>query len=336
MPRRLLIGLLLGGCLVVLCGAKPRTTPVVACAFSPDGSLLAVGHQGSVVVLSAADGAERRTLSVKIARVTALAFARDGNLLAVAGGVPGVSGKVILWDIKQGASVAEIGGFEDLVTSVAFAAGDRRLAIASADKSARVYQLLDGGARPERVATLTGHAGPVLSIIFSPDGATVVTASADRSLKVWDAAGGKLLRTLGNHTDVIHSLAARPAGRGRGDGGAGETVAPWSCASAADDRTVRIWQPGIGRMVRIVRRHDAPALTLAYARDGKMLFSAGVEGVIRVIDADSDRELFEWKAHDDWIYTVSVSPDGTRIASGDWAGNVRVWEVQSDLARRVW
>jgi WD40 repeat protein len=89
-------------------------------------------------------------------------------------------------------------------------------------------------------------------------------------------------------------------------------------------------------MVRIVRRHDAPALALAYARDGKTLFSAGVEGVIRIIDADSDQVLFEWKGHDDWIYTLAVSPDGTRIASGDWAGIIRVWEVNSNVAKRQW
>ena len=333
--RRLLTTCLsLAGCLL-LCGAKPRTTPVTACVFSPDGSFLVVGHQDSVVLLSAADGAKRLTLPVKIARVSAVAIANDGNLLAVAGGVPGISGKVILWDMKQDASVADIGGFEDLVTSVAFGPDGRRLAIASADKSAQVYQLLDGGARPERVATLAGHAGPVLSLVFSPDGATVVTASADRSLKVWDAVGGKLRHTLSNHTDVIRSLAARPAARGREDGAVQERD-PWSCASAADDRTVRIWQPGIGRMVRIVRRHDAPALALAYAPDGKTLFSAGVEGVIRIIDADSDQVLFEWTGHDDWIYNVAVSPDGKRIATGDWAGSVRMWEVRSNVATRAW
>ena len=319
-----------------LCGAKPRTTPVTACAFSPDGSLLVVGHQNSVVIRAAADGVERRVLPVKLSRVTAVAFANDGNSLAVAGGVPGVSGKVILWDLKKDASVAEIGGFEDLATSAAFSPDGQRLAIASADKSAQVHQLIDGGARAQRVAALTGHAGPVLSLTFSPDGATVVTASADRSIKVWEAASGKLLNTLSNHTDVIHSVAARPAAPASADADVKDHVPPWSCASAGDDKTVRVWQPGIGRMVRIVRRHDAPALALAYARDGKTLFSAGVEGVIRIIDAESDQILREWKGHDDWIYALAASPDGTRIASGDWAGNVRMWEVRSNLAKRAW
>jgi WD40 repeat protein len=333
--RRVLTGLFLSGC-VALCGAARPRTPVTACVFCPDGSLLVVGHQDSVVVRSTTDGAERRVLPVKMARVNALAFANDGGLLAIAGGIPGVSGKVVLWDWKKESPVAEIGEFDDLATAVAFSPDGRRLGIASADKSAHVYRLLDKGVHVERIATLAGHAGPVLSLVFGPDGDGVVTASADRSLKVWEAAGGKLLHTLSNHTDVIHCVAARPAAPERDGASVNEQRAPWACASAADDKTVRIWQPEIGRMVRIVRRHDAPALAITYARDGKTLFSAGVEGKIRIIDADSDQVLFEWKGHDDWIYTLSTSPDGSRVASGDWAGNVRMWEVRSDVAKRAW
>jgi WD40 repeat protein len=61
-----------------------------------------------------------------------------------------------------------------------------------------------------------------------------------------------------------------------------------------------------------------------------------VEGIVRIIDAESDQILFEWKGHDDWIYALAVSPDGRRIASGDWAGNVRMWEVRSNVAKRAW
>jgi WD40 repeat protein len=89
-------------------------------------------------------------------------------------------------------------------------------------------------------------------------------------------------------------------------------------------------------MIRIIRRRDAPALALAYARDGATLFSAGVEGTIRIIDADSDQVLFEWKGHEDWIYALAVSPGGTRIATGDWAGSVRMWDVRSNIAKRAW
>ena len=333
--RHLLACLTLAACLA-LCAAERPPAPVTACVFSPDGLLLVVGHQNSVVVRSAADGAQRRVLPVKLARVSALAFANNGGPLAVAGGVPGASGKVLLWDWNRGAAVADIGGFDDLATAVAFSPDGQRLAIASADKSARVYHLFEGGARPQQLTTLTGHAGPVLSVAFSPDGETVLTASADRSLKVWDAASGKLVNTLSNHTDAVRWVAARPAAPAQEGAAVKGNRIPWTCASAADDKTVRVWQPEIGRMVRIVRRHDAPALALAYARDGATLYSAGVEGMIRIIDAESDRIIVEWRAHEDWIYTLAISPDGTRVATGDWRGSVRTWEIRANVVKRAW
>jgi WD40 repeat protein len=170
----------------------------------------------------------------------------------------------------------------------------------------------------------------VLGVRFSPDGKTVVTASADRSIKVWEA-GGKLLRTLTQHTEIVHCLAIRPTT----EAGAADAP-PWSCASGSDDKTVRIWQPGIGRMVRIVRKHEGAIFALAYTSSGVTLFSAGADGVIRAIDADSDQIRFEFKGHDDWIYALAVSPDGKSLVSGDWAGNFKLWQLDDTGAKPAW
>ena len=102
---------------------------------------------------------------------------------------------------------------------------------------------------------------------------------------------------------------------------------PPQCATAGDDRTVRVWQPGIGRMMRIVRGHDGPVLALAFAPDGRCLFSATQEGIVREIDADSDAVLSQWHASTDWIYHLAVSPDGKKLAAGDWAGGIHVKQL---------
>jgi len=31
--------------------------------------------------------------------------------------------------------------------------------------------------------------------------------------------------------------------------------------------------------------------------------------------------------HTDWVYAVALSPDGKRVASGSWNGEVRVWQT---------
>jgi WD40 repeat protein len=88
-------------------------------------------------------------------------------------------------------------------------------------------------------------------------------------------------------------------------------------------------------MVRIVRQPEGMILALAYSRDGGRLFSAGTEGVIRVIDGDSDAILQKWKAHDDWIYSLALSPNGKILATGDWQGIIKLWDASSDVIRPI-
>jgi WD40 repeat protein len=310
---------------------KTRRPPTVACAFVTDGSLLFVAHHDRVDVRSPADGAVLRTFHCELARITSLAPSPDGSALAVGGGRPGDSGAVLLVDPDTGDVLSRAGDFDDVVTSVAFARDGASLAAASADHSACVVNLTEGGKGLGRRVELAGHAAPVPAATFAPDGKTVVTASADRSLKVWDAASGRLLRTLSNHTDAVHCLAVRPRPHE-------QDAPPFSCASGGDDRTARVWQPGVGRMVRIVRGHDGPVLALAYSADGGLLFTAGVDGIIRVVEGDSDAVVNQSTAHDDWVYALAASPDGKTLASGDWSGEVRAWawDASAKTLRRQW
>jgi WD40 repeat protein len=41
------------------------------------------------------------------------------------------------------------------------------------------------------------------------------------------------------------------------------------------------------------------------------------------------REVATLRGHQDWVYSVSFSPDGKFLASGSWDETVKVWEVGS-------
>ena len=309
--------------------AAPRT-PVTALAFSPDGSALFVSGYKSVLIQSTKDGTTQRTLNCDLAKITALTLSPDGRILAVSGGTPGESGAAHLFDWKQRKIMNKLEGDDDLVTSVAFNSDGTQFVVASADATVKIFRIEEGGRETTLAFTLTDHAGPVLAVAFSPDGKTIVTASVDRSLKVWDASTGKLLRTFSNHTAIVHCVTFRPSGKMPT-----ETI-PAFCASGSDDKTVRVWQPEIGRMVRIVRQHEGAVLALAYSRDGIRLFSAGTEGIVRVIDAEGDAIRHQWKAHDDWIHSLAMSSEGTKLATGDWAGRVKLWDISDEIPRLLW
>lgn len=308
--------------------------PVTALAFSPDGTALVSNGDRSLKVRDPGDATVRRSIPCDQDRITSLAFRRDGRLLAVGGGEPGVRGEWCLFTWPEGRLVRRSGGSRDLVTGVAFDAEGRRLAVSSADHLASLWELGPApapsgtgapGPQPadRPLFTVTGHAGPVLACAIPASDAFLVTAGGDRSVKVWSLDQGRLLRSLNQHTEAIRALAFRPARVGPAAG-----ALPEFCATAGDDRTVRVWQPGLGRMVRIVRGQEGAVLALTWSVDGRWLFSAGRDGVIRCVEGDSDVLRAKWQAQDDWIYALAASPAGERLASGGWGGRVRVDELR--------
>ena len=295
--------------------------PATALAFSPDNSLLAVGAHRQIELRSVSDGRIIERIPCELSRISSIAFATDGSRLLVSGGTAGESGAALLLSWQNKAVQDRFTNFSDLVTSAAFNTDATRVAVASADSSAMLFA--PGSKETNSRIALHGHSGPVLSLAWSPQDDMIVTASADRSIKVWSALDGKLLRSFNHHTEAVHTIVFRPRA-----GLAEEARA--ECASGSDDGTVRIWQPKIGRMVRIIRGHDGAVFALAYTPDGRSLFSAGKEGIIRRLDTESDQILGQWKGHDEPIYHITVSPDGKHLASGDWSGKVHLWNISDD------
>jgi len=301
-------------------GAELRV-PAAALVFSPDGRQLLVGAHREIHIHSAETGRLEQRMACEFPKISAFAFSLDTATLAVAGGIPGVVGGAQLYDWPAGTVRGILTNHTDQASAVAFNSNATLLTTAGTDGSITVFNW----SPPSFAYRLDGHSGPVLAAAFSPDNELLVTASADRSVKVWDAATGKLRRSFSHHTDIVHCLTFRPRTFVEG-----EPVSLY-CATGSQDKTVRVWQPGIGRMVRIVRGHEGPVLAVVYSADGSRLYSAGKEGIVRVIDADSDQILHSWAAHDDWIYSLAMSPNGRLLATGDWQGGVKLWDIRETL-----
>ncbi len=65
---------------------------------------------------------------------------------------------------------------------------------------------------------------------------------------------------------------------------------------------------------------------LAYNFDGSRLAGAGQDGVIRIWDPASGRELLAYHGHSKPARAVAFSPDGSLIASGGSDSAVRIWD----------
>jgi WD40 repeat protein len=92
-------------------------------------------------------------------------------------------------------------------------------------------------------------------------------------------------------------------------------------ASAAGDRTIKFWQPTIGRMVRYVRLDSVP-LCVAWVDEDRIAASC-VDGRIRIVDTNEVRVLRVLDGISGWAYCLAVHPSGDSMAVAGSDGQIQ-------------
>jgi WD40 repeat protein len=330
-------GLLLAATVLCAAGeslaAKP---PATAVAFTPDGKAVVVGSQAGIVVRSWPGLKPVRTLKTELQNVHDLAFSPDGKWLLAAGGEPGETGNVEVFSWDRAKPQAVRGGHDDVVYGVAWRRDSMGWITASLDRSLRTFSRAES--KPGR--KITGHSRGVKTVGILPDGKTFVSGGNDNSLRVWSLQTGKLIRSLNNHTLPIHDLAVRPVARrqpadrskpeAQAKGRATRpslalqaSIVPPMIVTVSEDRSVRLWQPTIGRMVRFVRLDKAVPLAVRWTPDGGRIVIACSDGRLRVIDPDTVAIVQDTPAITGWTYSLDVHPNGREAVVGGADGAVR-------------
>ena len=103
---------------------------------------------------------------------------------------------------------------------------------------------------------------------------------------------------------------------------------PWLCPSAGALATP--YGP-----LRLTLRPSGPVGSIAVTADNRLV-CAGLDGMVRVWDLDSARELYALEGHTGWLNAVAVSADGRRVVSAtSHYGTLRVWDLDSGRELRT-
>lgn len=315
-------------------GKNERQWAIQGVAFSPDGSLVAVGtfldtsvpQPVSVEMWDVRTGQRRGTLSGHPNGIKSVAFSATGKLIASAGNLDAIK----LW---QSETLTEIGSISPtaMITSLSFSP-DEKFLVAGLDaflvrKGQNSAELYDA-ATQKLVRRFMGHTAGVSAVAFSPNGTVLATGSSDGTARLWDVASGKSIATLTDQQ--LHRTLQDYYRRTSGRDDSGLPPSTTSITFSPDGRrlavaggttiargrefgigAVTLWDAETHQPQGMLSGCDSTVQQLAFSVDGKLLAAAGRDGQVRIWDANILRQVARFQGS----APMAFSPDGKSLIS---------------------
>ena len=287
-------------------------------AYSPDGTLLAVGTSIGTWLYDAHTGAELTLLSGhtnlelahflgnrqrQLNKKPSVAFSPDGRILASACWDQNIR----FWDVQTRQHIFTLLGS---MNSVKFSPDGRILGGVSYNN----IELWDAKTL-KHLSTLTEELRGFTVIAFSPDGITLASAKVDKTIQLWDLQTGLQKSRLKGHANTVNTLAFSPDGTTLASGGFGNTI--------------RLWDPITGKRKKTLIGHKGIVHSLAFSPDGSILVSGGQDNTIHLWDPKSGKHNATLNRHKGPVDVLAFSPDGLTLASGSSDGTIQFWNTKT-------
>ena len=296
-----------------------RRLPVLAMASSPVAPLLAVSGQQHVRLFNIVAQKQIGALAFPEGVPHVLRFSRNGAVLLAAGGKPVQSGSVVLFDVRNGKRLAQLGDELDAVLAADLSPDQRLVALGGSGRTVKVYSTTSSRLKYK----LTRHTDWITSIAFSPDGKRLATADRAGGIHLWDATTGGIQFSLSNHTASVRTLAWRGDSK--------------LLASGGEDGRLTWWNPSDGFVVTSRgSAHPPRRPTGEYGRLRAGILSATFSKTGYLLSSGRDRFLRLWnltaKQHrsieirDATPTQVAVSFDAKTLIAGDSLGKIHFHE----------
>ena len=175
--------------------------------------------------------------------------------------------------------------------------------------------------------------GTIAAVAWNPDSTQIASSASgsDKVIRVWNVNNpnfptGELIATFEGHRDMTFSISWSPDGSQLASGSIEEGI-------------IKIWDTVGFQEEPVSQQSTANIYQVAWNPNGRQIAIASGAGVLIF---PSSLGIPYAKADDyrvglnKYTFTISWSPDGTQLASGDEEGNIGIWDVSSkELLRAI-
>ncbi len=277
--------------------------PIMSICVSPDCQWVLSWGGGLVQEANMDTGQPHVRWERHSGSVGAVAFAPSGDRL-----ISGSADATLrVWDPTTGKCELIIEGAKLGAYALDVSPDRQRVAAGCKDSVVREYSLADG----KLLRELDGHRGYVRSVAYTHDGSRLLSSADDGSVCVWTTDATEPAMRLEGHRGGVLSVAVAPD----------DSIV----LSGGRDGTVRIWDLADGKLLETFKEHRGWVEAVAFAGKGRYGLSTGRDGRILRWNLDS-RELAGEIVNGGWVYSMSASPDGTKVYCSSGNG-VNCWDL---------
>jgi WD40 repeat protein len=283
--------------------AGDATTLIACAAYSPDGKSIYTGLKtGDVRVWDSATGHPLQSYTGASGTINRLTLSKDGRWLAGAS----YSHTLWVWEIATGRLVTPTAAHTLGIYSLAFCPDGRGLVTASPDLSLRWWETTTG--RPGR-RLLQHQPNYLFNVAMSADGAMIATGGG-KGIRIVDAATGLVKPTTINRTEYAFSVAISTDGKK---------------LAVGESEQALIYDLATGKSTFRMRSPNMRVHSVTFSPDGSWLIFGGQEGVVRIVDEVSGRELRRTNGDQGHINRLACSPDGRIVATA--SRTISLWDA---------
>ena len=290
---------------LVLSSRGNGTTALAANPWSP---LIAVSGHKQVILYDTRTREVAGVLPFPEGVAHVLKFSRNGQWLLAGGGRGAHSGKVVLWDVKTGKRVAEVGAEYDIVLAADISPDHTQVALGGPKKIVRVYDTSTG----EFLYEKNKHTDWITALEFSPDGVLLATSDRSNGLIVWEAFTGREFYVLTGHTAAVTDVSWSPDSN--------------VLASCSEDTTIRLWEMQNGGQIKNWGAHGGGVTAVEFTRDNRIA-STGRDNTAKLWDINGGA-IRGFPGLGDIGMEVTFDSENDFMVSGDLTGTIHIWNAK--------